>query len=241
MQTLPAAGSEFAAQPAGQPVVQVEGLHKRYPQGEDEIEVLKGVSFTVNQGEFVALQGTSGSGKSTLLQILGLLDRPSQGRYLLRGQDVSTLDDNALSALRNRMTGFIFQSFYLIPYATALDNVTLPGLYADAPAAALHRKGVELLERVGLGERVHFKPNQLSGGQQQRVAIARSLVNDPALLLADEPTGQLDAATSTEIMELLASIHASGRTIILVTHDEYTASFADRRIHLMDGRIEGQD
>ena len=223
------------------PLVRITGIHKHFAQGDQEIEVLKGVSLDVEEGEFVALQGTSGSGKSTLLHILGLLDRPSQGTYLLQGKDVSNLNDDELSGLRNQLTGFIFQSFHLIPYATALDNVILPGLYANVASATLRRKGTELLERVGLGDRVNFKPSQLSGGQQQRVAIARSLVNGPALLLADEPTGQLDSSTSKEIMELLSTIHQGGMTIILVTHDEYTASFARRRIHLEDGRVKGQD
>ncbi|MFO7595401.1 MAG: ABC transporter ATP-binding protein [Desulfocurvibacter africanus] len=222
-------------------LVRLREIHKRYQQGEQSVEVLKGVSLDIAQGEFVALQGASGSGKSTLLHIIGLLDQPSEGSYELEGRDVSRLSDDALSSLRNRMTGFIFQSFYLIPYATALDNVMLPGLYAGTPRAELRRRGHELLERVGLGDRVGFTPAQLSGGQQQRVAIARALVNAPRILLADEPTGQLDSSTSGEIMDLIASIHATGMTVILVTHDEATATYAQRRVRMVDGRIEGQE
>ena len=223
------------------PLVRLRDIHKRYQQGDQSVEVLKGVSLDIGQGEFVALQGASGSGKSTLLHILGLLDRPSQGSYELDGRDVSRLSDDDLSSLRNRMTGFIFQSFYLIPYATALENVMLPGLYAGTQRAELRRRGQELLDRVGLGDRVGFTPAQLSGGQQQRVAIARSLVNEPRVLLADEPTGQLDSSTSREIMELIASIHATGLTVILVTHDEATAAYAQRRVRVVDGLIEGQE
>ncbi len=225
-------------------LIRLEGVTKSFIQGGGDqqltIDVLKGVDLELRQGELTALQGTSGSGKSTLLHILGLLDRPSHGRYLLRGDDVSTLDDDALSALRNRSIGFVFQSFYLIPYATALDNVLMPGLYSHTPGRALKERARELLHLVGLEERVRFRPGQLSGGQQQRVALARALINDPELLLADEPTGQLDSATSQEIMELIQRINSEdNRTVIIVTHDELTASYARRVVRVQDGRVEG--
>jgi len=216
-------------------LVQLEKIEKSYRQGDQRIQVLKGVSLTIAQGEFIALQGPSGSGKSTLMHILGLLDRPSAGCYRLNGQDTADLDDPALSALRNRTIGFIFQTFYLIPYVSALENVMLPGLYSRAPGRRLKARAQQLLEQVGLGERMDFKPAQLSGGQQQRVAMARALINDPALILADEPTGQLDSRTSTEIMELIGGINAAGRTVVVVTHDASVAGHARRRIEIHDG------
>ncbi len=206
--------------------------------GEDRgVDVLKDISLDIARGEFVALQGTSGSGKSTLLQLMGLLDQPSAGSYTLMGRDVAGLDDNARSDLRNCCLGFVFQSFYLIPYASALENVILPGLYSGTSRAELRSRGVSLLERVGLGDRMNFKPSRLSGGQQQRVAMARALVNEPDIILADEPTGQLDSTTSEEIMGLFHDVHALGKTIVLVTHDEIVAAGAGRIIHLEDGRI----
>jgi len=201
------------------------------------VEVLRGIDLEVAAGEFVALQGPSGSGKSTLMHLLGLLDRPTSGSYRLAGEDVAALDDDRLSELRNRQIGFIFQTFYLVPYLTALENVVLPGLYGPGPARHLRQRGEELLRQVGLGDRIDFKPSQLSGGQQQRVAMARSLLNDPQVLLADEPTGQLDSSTSAEILELIEGIHRQGRTVILVTHDPQTAACARRRIVLNDGRV----
>ncbi|MGA9478866.1 MAG: ABC transporter ATP-binding protein [Desulfobacterales bacterium] len=218
-------------------LIELEGITKIYKQADREIEVLKGISLSIDSGEFIALQGPSGSGKSTLMHILGLLDRPSKGRYLLRQQDVSALSDNALSAIRNRTVGFIFQTFYLIPYVSAVENVMLPGLYSRTAARELRQRAEQILDQVGLGDRMHFKPNQLSGGQQQRVAMARALVNDPRLLLADEPTGQLDSQTSGEIMGLIARIHEQGLTVVLVTHDDGVAGYARRRIRLSDGRI----
>jgi putative ABC transport system ATP-binding protein len=218
-------------------LVELENIVKTYRQADRNIEVLKGISLSIDSGEFIALQGPSGSGKSTLMHILGLLDRPSRGRYLLRQQDVSALSDNALSAIRNRTVGFIFQTFYLIPYVSAVENVMLPGLYSRTAARELRHRAEQILDQVGLGDRMHFRPSQLSGGQQQRVAMARALVNDPRLLLADEPTGQLDSQTSGEIMRLIAEIHEQGRTVVLVTHDDDIAGYARRRIRLSDGLI----
>ena len=222
---------------ADQRLVELENIVKTYKQADREIEVLKGISLSIDSGEFIALQGSSGSGKSTLMHILGLLDRPSKGRYLLRQQDVSALSDNALSAIRNRTVGFIFQTFYLIPYVSAIENVMLPGLYSRTAARELRHRAEQILDQVGLGDRMQFRPNQLSGGQQQRVAMARALVNDPRLLLADEPTGQLDSQTSGEIMRLIAQIHEQGLTVVLVTHDDEIAGYARRRIRLSDGSI----
>ncbi|MBU1230461.1 MAG: ABC transporter ATP-binding protein [Proteobacteria bacterium] len=201
------------------------------------VEVLSDITLSIAHGEFVALQGTSGSGKSTLLHLLGLLDRPTAGTYRLLGRDVSGLTDDELSHLRNTALGFVFQSFYLVPYATALENVLLPGMYSGRPQAELRASALDLLSRVGLSDRVHFKPSNLSGGQQQRVAMARALLNGPALILADEPTGQLDSATSQEIMRLFAEVNAEGCAIVLVTHDEHVAAQAGRIIRLADGRI----
>jgi putative ABC transport system ATP-binding protein len=222
---------------ADQRLVELENIVKTYKQADRNIEVLKGISLSIDSGEFIALQGPSGSGKSTLMHILGLLDRPSKGRYLLRQQDVSALSDNALSTIRNRTVGFIFQTFYLIPYVSAVENVMLPGLYSRTAARELRHRAEQILDQLGLGDRMNFRPSQLSGGQQQRVAMARALVNDPRLLLADEPTGQLDSQTSGEIMRLIAEIHAQGRTVVLVTHDDEIAGYARRRIRLSDGLI----
>ena len=204
---------------------------------EGGVEVLSGINLTIHSGEFVALQGTSGSGKSTLLHLMGLLDSPTSGTYRLLGRDVSGLSDEELSALRGTTLGFVFQSFYLVPYATALENVLLPGLYTELPQAELRARALSLLGQVGLGDRVDFKPANLSGGQQQRVAMARALLNRPRLILADEPTGQLDSATSAEIMRLFAEVNATGTTIVLVTHDEGVAAKAGRIIKIADGRL----
>lgn len=220
-----------------EPIIRLEQIDKTYLQGDLTVEVLKGIDLSVSPGEFIALQGASGSGKSTLMHILGLLDRPSGGRYFFQGQNVARLADDRLSELRNRQFGFIFQSFYLVPYVTALENVLLPGLYSDTPNRQLRRRAQQLLEQVGLADRMHFRPSQLSGGQQQRVAMARALINDPPLLLADEPTGQLDSTTSAGIMELLREMHHQGRTVILVTHEAEVSAAAERIIVLHDGRI----
>jgi putative ABC transport system ATP-binding protein len=222
---------------AGDNVIRLAEIGKTFSQGGAPVEVLKGISLEIAAGEFIALLGTSGSGKSTLMHILGLLDRPTAGSYFLGGQDVAQLADDQLSERRNQMVGFIFQSFYLIPYVSARENVMLPGLYSHTAGRKLKTRAEELLALVGLADRMEFKPSQLSGGQQQRVAIARALVNDPQVLLADEPTGQLDSKTSVEILELLSDINRQGRTVILVTHDQQTAAYAKRRIVLDDGRI----
>jgi putative ABC transport system ATP-binding protein len=219
-------------------VVRLRDLVRNFTQAESLVKVLKGISFEARQGEFVAVQGASGSGKSTLLQILGLLDRASSGLYELDGHDVSHLDDDALSALRADTTGFVFQNFYLIPYATALENVMLPGLYSGKNHKSGRERAEYLLQGVGLADRMDFLPARLSGGQQQRVALARALYNEPALILADEPTGQLDSQTSRDILDLLAKFNSEGQTIIMVTHDAQTAAYAQRRILLKDGVIE---
>lgn len=213
------------------------GGEKKNGESEPGIEVLKGITIDIAQGEFVALQGTSGSGKSTLLHLIGLLDRPTAGVYKLLGQDTAGLDDDRQSDFRNQSLGFIFQSFYLIPYATALENVILPGLYSGKPQSELLARAKLLLEQVGLADRMDFNPSRLSGGQQQRVAMARAMLNEPDIILADEPTGQLDSTTSDEIIRLFHTVHETGRTIILVTHDESVANTAGRIIRLHDGTI----
>jgi putative ABC transport system ATP-binding protein len=231
------------------PLIRLREICKVYRQGapvpetETELAVaaLDRVSLDIRAGEYCAIQGASGSGKSTLMHILGLLDRPSSGAYLFKGRDVSKLDDDRLSELRNQAIGFVFQSFYLVPYATALDNALMPGLYGPTPQRVLKQRGMELLRLVGLADRARFKPHQLSGGQQQRVALARALINEPDLLLADEPTGQLDSKTSAEILELFDRINAQGATVVVVTHDEQVAGHARRRIRVKDGRVCDED
>jgi len=233
--TSPAAPAAPGERPA---LIELADVTRTYVMAGIAHTVLDGVTLAIAAGEFAAIMGSSGSGKSTLLHILGLLDRPTAGHYLFSGRDTGTLDDDALSELRNQAIGFVFQSFYLIPYATALDNVLLPGLYSPTPGQVLRRRAEELLAKVGLADQAGHKPSQLSGGQQQRVALARALINDPDLILADEPTGQLDSGTSAEIMELLASINRdSGKTVIVVTHDQSTAAYAGRQIHVHDGRV----
>ncbi|MGI2261257.1 ABC transporter ATP-binding protein [Shewanella sp. GXUN23E] len=217
-------------------MITVNGLTKSYCMGETEVRALKGVSFDIQANEFVAIMGPSGSGKSTLMNIIGCLDRPSSGSYCLNGHEVALLDDDALSAARNRDIGFVFQSFHLLPRLSALENVLLPLRFARPPAGdEAHARA--LLERVGLGTRMEHRPNQLSGGQRQRVAIARALVNRPAILLADEPTGALDSKTSVEIMALFSELHRAGQTIILVTHEEEVAAYARRIIRMRDGEV----
>ncbi len=213
----------------------LKDIKKTYTIGDIEVEVLKGINLEIKRGEFVAIMGTSGSGKTTLLNIIGCLDRPTSGRYFLAGREVSGLDDNELSEVRNKHIGFIFQNFYLLPYVTVLENVLLPALYSDS--SINKAKAMEILRLVGLSERARFKPSQLSGGQQQRVAIARALINEPDLILADEPTGQLDSNTAREIMDLLKELNKKGKTIILVTHDNNIAGYAEKIIQIKDGVI----
>ena len=220
-------------------LVRLQGVGKTFAAagGEQGVEVLRGIDLNIDSGEFLSLQGTSGSGKSTLLHILGLLDRATAGAYHFQGRDVSAMDDDALSALRNSRIGFVFQSFHLVSYATALENVLLPGMYSQTPQGELRTRAEQLLGQVGLSDRMHFKPSKLSGGQQQRVAMARALLNKPDLILADEPTGQLDSTTSEEIMRLFREVNDAGTAIVLVTHDEAVATVASRIIRLSDGEI----
>jgi len=220
-----------------QPVIKVEDLWKIYQLGEVQVEALRGVSFEIEEGEFVAIMGPSGSGKSTLLNILGCLDRPTRGRYFLDGQEVSQLNENQLAQVRNKKIGFIFQSFNLLPRLAALQNVELPLIYAGIPSQKRKEQAIKSLEAVGLGDRIHHYPNQLSGGQQQRVAIARALVNDPSIILADEPTGNLDTRSSEEIMHILQELNQEGKTIVLVTHERDIASHTHRILHFRDGQL----
>jgi len=206
--------------------------------GRQELPVLKGVSLDISKNEYVALMGPSGSGKSTLMNILGCLDTPTAGRYILNGQDVSKMPDDNLADVRNIEIGFVFQQFNLLPRLTAAENVALPLVYAGVPRKERHERALAVLEKVSLADRSHHKPNELSGGQSQRVAIARALINNPSLILADEPTGNLDTKTSIEIMDIFTSIQAAGNTVVLVTHEEDIATYAHRIVRLRDGLIE---
>src|SRR5512136_542902 len=225
--------------PAPEPIIRLEGLEKRYDLGgEAEVRALSGVNLVVNPGSYVAIMGPSGSGKSTMLNLIGCLDRPTSGHYFLGGIDVSRMPDDELSEARGCGIGFIFQSYNLIAQLTVIENIQVPLLYQGKDLDAAHDHCVRLAQTVGLGDRLHHRPNQLSGGQQQRVAIARSLVNDPLLILADEPTGNLDSRTGMEVLELIDTLNAEGKTIVLVTHDERIATRAHRVIHMRDGLIE---
>ncbi|TCJ14487.1 ABC transporter ATP-binding protein [Flaviaesturariibacter flavus] len=221
-----------------QGIIHLEGIRKNYYLGKQVIEVLKGISLNIHRNDYVALMGPSGSGKSTLMNILGCLDTPTSGTYVLNGQDVSRMSDNDLAGVRNREIGFVFQQFNLLPRLTAVENVALPLVYAGVPKKQRIEKALHVLDMVSLADRSHHKPNEMSGGQNQRVAIARALVNDPSMILADEPTGNLDTKTSHEIMDIFGKIHASGNTVVLVTHEEDIANHARRIIRLRDGVLE---
>lgn len=222
-------------------IVRVENVTKVYQMGDEEVRALNGVTLPIHRGEFWALMGPSGSGKSTLMNLLGCLDRPTSGQYYLEGQDVSQLDDDKLSEFRLRHLGFIFQSFNLVPQLTVQENIELPLFYLDWEPARSAERAKELAAKVGLEHRLNHRPTELSGGQQQRVAIARSLANDPSIILADEPTGNLDTATGDQIMNMLKELNAAGKTIIMVTHEPDVALNASRRLHMRDGVIERID
>ena len=222
-------------------MIEFNDIAKSFTSGAIKTEVLKGVSFKVDKGEFVSIMAPSGTGKTTLLNVLGCLMKATSGSYLFEGQDIETLNDDQLSEIRNKKIGFDFQTFNLLEKTSALDNVLLPLVYSDIYPADASKKAAGLLEAVGLKERIHYKPNELSGGQQQRVAIARALINDPAVILADEPTGNLDSASAKEIMEIFKSLHSQGRTIIVVTHDNSIARQAGRAMYLKDGRVDKEE
>jgi putative ABC transport system ATP-binding protein len=219
------------------PLLELANITKNYRMGVVSVPALRGISLTVEQGDFVAIMGASGSGKSTLMNIIGCLDRPTTGRYLLAGQDVSRLDRNALAAKRNKTLGFVFQNFNLLPRTDALENVELPLLYAGVPTRQRHARARAALQKVGLGRRIHHHPNQMSGGQQQRVAIARALVSNPKVILADEPTGNLDTRTSAEVMSIFQALQSGGITVVLVTHEADIASYASRVVTMKDGLV----
>ena len=219
-------------------VIRLEDVYKIYRVGSQEVRALDGVSLSVYKNEYVAIMGPSGSGKSTLMNILGCLDSPDSGRYILNGTDVSEMDDGEMADVRNREIGFVFQSFNLLPRYNALENVALPMVYAGVPAGERRVKAAQALRSVGLEDRMDHRPNELSGGQRQRVALARALINNPSIILADEPTGNLDTHTSVEIMRLFDQIYRNGNTVIVVTHEEDIAAYAHRVIRLRDGRIE---
>ena len=218
-------------------IITVDNVNKTYKNGSLELQVLKNISFKVDKGEFLAIMGSSGSGKSTMMNILGCLDNQYEGKYILDGIDISKSTENELSEIRNKKIGFIFQSFNLLPRLTALENVELPLIYSSVPKEERHKRANELLEMVGLKERTHHRPNELSGGQRQRVAIARALVNDPSIILADEPTGNLDSKSEGEIIEILQKLNKMGKTIVIVTHEPSIGEIAERKIIFKDGEI----
>ena len=222
-------------------VIEMRNITRDFPLGHEIIKVLKGIDLNVERGEYVALMGPSGSGKSTLMNLLGCLDTSTSGSYILNGKDVSKMSDNELAEIRNKEIGFVFQTFNLMPRTTALENVALPMVYAGASKFERTTRAKEVLTNVGLADRMEHKPNQLSGGQRQRVAVGRALVNRPSIILADEPTGNLDSKTSTEIMGLIEEIHSAGNTVIVVTHEEDIAAHAHRIIRLRDGMIESDE
>jgi putative ABC transport system ATP-binding protein len=220
------------------PVIETHDIAKEYQMGTERIHALRSVTITIQRGEYVAFMGPSGSGKSTLMNIVGCLDTPSRGNYILNGKDVSRMSDNQLAEVRNKEIGFVFQTFNLLPRATSLDNVALPLIYAGYTKSQREEKAMEALRSVGLDTRAKHRPNELSGGQRQRVAIARALVNDPSIILADEPTGNLDSKTSYEIMDLFEALYVKGNTIIMVTHEEDIARYSHRIVRLRDGLVE---
>lgn len=222
-------------------VIHIKNIIRDFKLGQETVHVLKGIDLEIKRGEYLAIMGPSGSGKSTLMNLLGCLDTPTSGNYFLNGNDVSKMTDDALAETRNKEIGFVFQTFNLLPRTTALDNVALPMVYSGVSKADRNARAEEVLTNVGLADRMDHKPNQLSGGQRQRVAVGRALVNNPSIILADEPTGNLDSKTSLEIMHLFDEIHASGNTVILVTHEEEVAQHANRVIRLRDGRIESDE
>jgi len=234
-------GAKETALDSSKPVIAVEDVHKYYDLGETKVHALRGVNVEIRAGEFVAIMGSSGSGKSTFMNLLGCLDKPTSGRYSLDGIDVSKLEKKDLAAIRNRKLGFVFQGFNLLSRTTALENVELPTLYAKLPKEERIARAKKALEMVGLGDRMEHYPSQLSGGQQQRVAIARALVNQPSILLADEPTGNLDSRTAVEIMQIFQELNDQGLTIVLVTHEPDVAQFAKRMIVFRDGKIRRDD
>jgi putative ABC transport system ATP-binding protein len=241
MSSMANTAERMARLPAGVPrdaVIVTRNLQRDYDMGGEIVHALRGVDVIMRRNEFVAVMGPSGSGKSTLMNLIGCLDTPTGGEYWLNGHRVSELNDDELARIRNREIGFVFQTFNLLPRADALHNVELPLVYAGAPARERRARAQDALARVGLADRMHHRPNELSGGQRQRVAIARALVNRPSILLADEPTGNLDSTTSSEIMRLFEELHRQNQTIVLVTHEHDIAAHAERQVHLLDGRVE---
>ncbi|HVP57219.1 MAG TPA: ABC transporter ATP-binding protein [bacterium] len=222
-------------------VISMKKISKNYEMGEAMVHALREIDLEVDPGEFLAIVGPSGSGKSTLMNLIGCLDRPSQGEYRLDGEEVSTLNDDELAHIRNKKIGFVFQTFNLLPRTNCLHNVELPLLYSNVPRRERERKALELLNQVGLADRVYHNPNELSGGERQRVAIARALINDPAIVLADEPTGNLDSKTGSEIMSIFTELNKEGKTVVLVTHERYIADYSRRIITLKDGRVVSED
>ncbi len=222
-------------------VIQLQNIKKLYVMGDTEVHALDGVSIDIKKNEYVAIMGPSGSGKSTLMNIIGCLDTPTEGLYLFNDVNVSEMNDNQLARIRNKEIGFVFQTFNLLARSDSLHNVELPLIYGGVPSGGRKRLATEALEKVGLGDRTHHKPNELSGGQRQRVAIARALVNNPSIILADEPTGNLDTKTGDEIMNLFEKLHEEGNTIILVTHEEYIAEHAHRIVRVRDGKVENDE
>lgn len=218
-------------------MIELEGVHRSYSMKGQTVHALAGIDLTIERGEFVAVTGASGSGKSTLLNVLGCLDRPDAGRYLLSGEDVALLEDEQASTIRNRRIGFVFQSFHLLPRLSVLENVLLPRRFARPPSEGVEERARMLLVRVGLADRLHHRPAELSGGQMQRAAIARALLLQPALLLADEPTGNLDSRSAADVLSLIAEVHAEGQTVVIVTHDNEIAACASRQVRLKDGRL----